>query len=302
MCHPVPVLDQIASRERPDRCPGVTRPWLAEDGALVRLRLVGGALDAATLQALVDLAATYGDGDVHLTKRANLQVRGIPHDDGALPAGFVEGVRVAGLLPSPAHDLVRNVMVSPLTGRLGGRVDLRPAAAELDRLLLADPACAGLAGRFLFVLDDGRGDLVARTADLAAVALDADTVQLRAGGARWGPVVPVAETATALHRLTRRFLDVRGSGPGAPWHVDELDGAGLELVGDDVDRDPRSRAHADPPPYGWLRQDDGRALEHVAVEGGILTPDAAAGVLARAGEHLVVTPWHGLLLPDLEPR
>ncbi len=302
MCHPVPVLDQIASRGRPDRCPGVTRPWLAEDGALVRLRLVGGSLDAAALRALVDLAATYGDGDLHLTKRANLQLRGIPHVDGDVPAGFVDGVRAAGLLPSTAHDRVRNVMVSPLTGRLGGRVDLRAAAAELDRLLLDDPACAALAGRFLFVLDDGRGDLVARTADLAAVALDADTVQLRAGAEQWGPVVPVGETAAALHRLTRRFLDVRGSGPAAPWHVDELADALVEPGAGPLGRDPRSRVHADPPPYGWLRQDDGRALEHVAVEGGILTPDTAADVLARAGAQVVVTPWHGLLLPDLEPR
>ena len=45
-------------RHHADRCPGVLRPWIADDGALVRLRLVGGALSA---QALPDLAVIAGD-------------------------------------------------------------------------------------------------------------------------------------------------------------------------------------------------------------------------------------------------
>lgn len=304
MCHPVPVLDQdlatsprTATRRRPDRCPGVTRPWLADDGALVRLRLVGGVLPTAALRRLLDLAGAFGDGDLHLTTRANVQLRSVPHRDGVLPAAFVAGVRAAGLLPSTSHELVRNVMVSPLSGRSGGRADLRPVAAELDRLLLADAACASLAGRFLFLLDDGRGDLVDRTSDVAAVALDAGTVQVRAGSDQWGPVVAHGEAAGALHSLTRRFLDLRGEGPTAAWHVDELDTPLLTST-----RDERTRVTSAPPSYGRVGQDDGGFAEHVDVPGGRLTAALAARVLDRAGAEVVVTPWRSLLVPDLGAR
>jgi precorrin-3B synthase len=188
-------------------------------------------------------------------------------------------------------------MVSPLTGRVGGRMDARPVAAALDRLLLSDPSCAELSGRFLFILDDGRGDLLERTSDLAAVALDADTVQLRAGADQWGPVVGVSEAAGVLHALTRRFLARRGEGPASAWHVDELDRPMLE-----ADRDSRTRVTTPRPSYGRLRQVDGRLTEHVEVPDGRLGSDLAERLLERAGTEVVVTPWHGLLLPDLEAR
>ena len=210
------------TRTRGDRCPGVFRPWPAEDGALVRLRLVGGRVLADSLAALSRVAAAYGDGDLHLTGRANLQLRALPATDGALAPEVVDAIAATGLLPSPAHELVRNVMVSPQTGLAGGRADLRPVAAELDALLCATPELARLPGRFLFVLDDGRGDLVDRSLDLGLVALDAETAQLRMGSRAWGPVVPLTEAAPALSGLARAFLRVRGDGADAPWHVDEL--------------------------------------------------------------------------------
>lgn len=261
----------------------------------MRLRLVGGTLSTPALRALVALAEEYGDGALHLTSRANVQLRAVPHHDGVLPPAFVATVEACGLLPSTSHELVRNVMVSPLSGRVGGRADLRPVADALDRLLLADPTCAALPGRFLFVLDDGRGDLVDRTSDLAAVALDADTVQVRAGTDQWGPVVDVREAAHVLHTLTRRFLALRGEGPAAAWHVDELDRRMLDQA-----RDDRTRVTSRRPSYGRLRQGDGRFTEHVDAPDGRLTAPLAARLLERAGDEVVVTPWHGVLLPDLE--
>jgi precorrin-3B synthase len=273
----------------------MTRPWLADDGALVRLRLVGGSLPAPALGQLVRTAGEFGDGNVYLTKRANIQLRGIGHRDGRLPTGLLTRVRDAGLLPSETHDLVRNVMVSPLTGRVGGRADLRPVGGALDRLLLADRSCAALPGRFLFVLDDGRGDLAERTSDLAAVALDARTAQLRAGRAQWGPVVAVDEVAEALLSLAKEFLAARGEGSAAAWHVDELRDPLL-----DGPRDVRTRVTSGRPPYGRHRQVDGRDVEHLPVPDGTLTPELAERVLSRAGGEVVVTPWRSVLLPDLE--
>lgn len=206
----------MTERTRRDLCPGLLRPWIADDGALVRVRVPGGAVTTEALGALVQVAGGHGDGTVHLTSRANLQVRGIEHDDGCLPDAVVDVIMATGLVPSTSHERVRNILASPLTGRSGGRADLRPVVADLDTRLCAEPLLAALAGRFLFVLDDGRGDLVERDLDLGLVALDASTAQLRAGTSAWGPVVPLGEAAAALTTLAVRFAELAGSEPSSP--------------------------------------------------------------------------------------
>lgn len=281
-----------AHRSRRDMCPGVLRPWPAADGALVRLRLIGGRIPGASLTALVQVARTYGDGHVHLTGRANLQLRGLPCGTDGLAREVVDAIEATGLLPSRSHELVRNVMVSPMTGLSGGRADLRPVAERLDVALCADANLAGLPGRFLFVLDDGRGDLAGRSTDLGLVALDESTGQLRIGSGRWGATVKLADAASAMTGLARDFLRLRGTGPTAPWHVDELP---YPLVLPES-RDPRSGVEAAPLPYG-----DVGAGHHHAVPGGRLEAAFAARLLELArGRDLVVTPWHGVLVPGSE--
>ncbi|MEV7397681.1 nitrite reductase [Aeromicrobium sp. NPDC092404] len=290
----------MTNRSHPDRCPGVLRPWIAGDGAIVRLRLVGGVLQTSALRDLVGIAADYADGTILLTKRTNLQLRGIDHSDGCVPAVLVDAIAESGLLPSPSHELVRNIMVSPLTGRVAGRADLRETARTLDHLLCAEPDFAALAGRFLFVLDDGRGDVSSRSLDLGLMAVDAETAQLRAGSHHWGPLVPLDEAPGALLSYAAAFLASRGDGETALWHVDELPEGGAELLGIHHARDLRTQVSALPPPYGIIAQDDGRSAEHLAVPDGLLTPELAAEILGRAGSEVIVTPWRSIVIPDLE--
>ena len=289
-----------STRHHADRCPGVLRPWIADDGALVRLRLVGGALSAQALADLALIAGDHADGHLYLTKRANVQLRGIQHTDGCVPEAFVDAVKAAGLLPSPTHELVRNIMVSPLSGRIGGQADLRPVASRLDELLCDDPVFANLAGRFLFVLDDGRGDLVDRSLDVGVMAVDIGAAQVRVGTHHWGEVVELDAVPEVLLDIARRFLDVRGDGDDALWHVDELPDGGSDLLGLNHARDLRTQVASLPAPFGLIAQDDGRSVEHVAVPDGDLTHDLATQVLARAGRDIIVTPWRSLLLPDLD--
>lgn len=269
------------SRTRADLCPGVFRPWPAEDGNLVRLRVPGGQLSRSSLVTLVRIAEEYGDGQVHLTTRANLQVRALPTP---LPVSFTDAVRAAGLLPHPSHELVRNVLASPLTGLVGGRADLRPVAAALDGALCSKPSLANLPGRFLFVLDDGRGDVSDRPLDLGLVAVTSGECQLRLGSRAWGPVVPLAEAAARLAGLAAAFLRVRGEGPTAPWHVDEL-----PTTFDSSPRDPRTQVSSAPVGPG-------------AVAEGVHVVDVPDGLVDRAllerlpGERLVVTPWRSLVV------
>lgn len=279
------------TRQRPDRCPGVLRPWPADDGALVRLRLPGGRLPTRSLLDLIAVAERHGDGVVHLTGRANLQVRGLPLVDGVLPEHVVADVEATGLLPSRAHDLVRNLMASPQTGLAGGRADLRPVVAELDALLCAEPRTARLPGRFLFVLDDGRGDLADRDLDLGLIALDADTAQLRLGTHRWGATVALADAGHALLDLALAFLDARGSAPEVPWHVDELPGP---LATE------HPRAAPDLPATGPLPADEVAGGHHHVPADGVVTRDLAEA-LARDHDLVVVTPWRGLLAPRPDP-
>lgn len=290
----------VPDRDRADRCPGVLRPWIAADGALVRVRVPGGELPTAALRRLAEIAAEFGDGTLQLTKRANLQIRGISHTEGCVPQEFVDALSAAGLLPHPSHELVRNIMVSPLTGRADGRADLRPAARALDLELVADPALAALPGRFLFVLDDGRGDIGGRSLDLGAFAVDEESAQLRVGSRHWGPIVPLAEIAASLALFAARFLAVRGDDEHAPWHVDELpDDVHL---GGNHGQDLRTQVTSLPLPHGRIAQDDGAEAEHVAIPEGVLTKDLADDIVERAGQSVIVTPWRSLILPDLEPR
>lgn len=282
-------------RHRADRCPGVLSPWVAEDGALLRIRLVGGLLGRDQLSGLARLARQYGDGTLHLTARANIQVRGVTLP---VPTEVAEGVAALGLLPSPTHERTRNIMVSPFTGRLGGLADLRPVARQLDERLCADRRLADLPARFLFCLDD-RCDLQDRPADLAAVAVGPNHARLWAGGLT-GDVVHLTEVADALVSLARDFMSLRGTGPSAPWHVSELTGGGTELGPFLPAQDAAPTAPPTTPPYGHLVQDDGCRIRHVEVPGGTLSGGLLDEMLAEATDEVVVTPWRSLLLPDLE--
>lgn len=240
-------------------------------------------MSVRALIGLAEVAQQYGDGLVRVTGRANLQLRALPLVDGALPADVVAAIETTGLLPSRSHDLVRNILVSPQTGLSGGLADVRPAARELDRRLLTDSRLSDLPGRFLFTLDDGRGDLHDRHLDLGLVALDDNLCQLRVGGVP-SVVLPLADSPTALTRLARRFLAHRGTGRDAAWHVNELphplSGATADLTGG---------VCSPPLPYG--RVPGGL---HLDAHGGLARDLIAAWA---ATDHVVLTPWHGVLIP-----
>src|SRR5580700_7638537 len=147
-----------------DRCPGVLRLAEAADGYLARIRLPGGLIGAGQLRMLARLAAELGDGRAELTSRGNVQLRGLAAD-AAEP--LTDQLARAGLFPSPEHDRVRNVLASPLAG-LDGGPDLTAIVQGLDAALCARARLAELPGRFLFAVDDGRGDVAGLGADVVA--------------------------------------------------------------------------------------------------------------------------------------
>ena len=125
------VIAPSPSPSRPsDRCPGVLRPHLAADGAMVRIRIPGGQTTGTALARLGELAQSYGSGLLQLTSRGSVQIRGLPE---VLPDLLADGIAAAGFLPSPSHDRVRNIVATPLTGLSGGHADLRGMITALDQ-------------------------------------------------------------------------------------------------------------------------------------------------------------------------
>ncbi|WP_197677122.1 precorrin-3B synthase [Friedmanniella luteola] len=265
-----------------DRCPGVLRPHQAADGAMVRVRVPGGQTSGTALAALGRAAERHGRGLLQLTSRAGLQVRGLPSD---LPDAFEAAVAAAGFLPSASHERVRNVVASPLTGLHGGLADLRPLVRALDDALQADDALAGLSGRFLFGLDDGRGDVAALEPDLTYRALGPDHGLLVVGADR-GRAVALEDAVPALLALARGFDAARAA--SGVWRVRELPGWVDGLVG----FAPVPVPPAPEPPLGAVG-----AHAVVGVPLGFLSPVQLAAVTAVAGTGaVVVTPWRSLVV------
>lgn len=175
----------------------------AGDGALARVRLPGGRLSATGLAAIRAVAA-LGNGVVEITSRANLQVRGL---DGAA-AKVADRLWRGGLLPSPAHDRVRNIAASPFSNSM--LVD------ALDELLCADPDLSELPGRFLFAVDDpgAAADVELREGALVLAGLQTD-------------LEGTPEVALAA---ARAFLALRTD----EWRLDAHAGAVAERLGGSV--------------------------------------------------------------------
>lgn len=273
-----------------DGCPGALSVHHAADGPLARVRLPGGMLTAAALGALAVAAEEFASGTLELTARGNVQLRGITDND-----ALASALAAAGMLPSATHELVRNIVASPLSGRRGGHTDVRPLVTALDAAILSDPGLADLPGRFLFCLDDGSGDVAGLRADAGALMLDDCSAALLLAGRDTGVRLTHGGVVGALVDVARRFTGQRGTA----WRVGELDDPDVL-----VDGLPRTAASLSPQPVtrapvGWITQDDARVALAAAVPLGVLTA-RQAHFIAAVGAPVVITPWRSLLVCDLD--
>ncbi len=127
---------------------------LSGDGLIVRVRPRGHALSAGDLIAIAAMAETYGNGLIDLTRRANIQLRGVA--ESSLPAVWAELERIGLLGGPPEAEAVRNVLISPLAGADPSEmVDARALADELDAALTQNAALWMLPAKFAFVVDGG---------------------------------------------------------------------------------------------------------------------------------------------------
>ncbi|HTE81557.1 MAG TPA: hypothetical protein VK634_12785, partial [Reyranella sp.] len=163
-------------------CPGVQRPMQSGDGLLVRVRPWVGAFTLEQAAGLADIAATLGNGHIDLTRRANLQVRGLSEDRS--PA-LRDALDRLGLLEA---EEARNVMVDPLAGP-----EARALALALGRAL---PQI--LPSKFGCLVDGGGPlSISGERADIA-LCMTSEGVAVRIGGEWRGVTTPERAVAAAL--------------------------------------------------------------------------------------------------------
>jgi precorrin-3B synthase len=312
----VPATGPATNHAAADRCPGVLRLAVAADGHLARIRLPGGLIDAGQIRVLARLAGELGDGRVELTSRGNVQLRGLAAGD-ADP--LTDQLSQAGLLPSLSHDRVRNVLASPLAGLDGGS-DLTAIVEALDAALCARPRLAELPGRFLFAVDDGRGDVAGLGADVLA--------QVRAGGAVVNGLAvraaatahaAAAEVVTLMLACAEAFLDVRVAEGSTAWRIADLADGPTRVRAAVAVR--LGLAAAAQPPGGSpaparLPASAARPVGPGARPVGVVGPGGTAAVLLAplgrltaaqltwladrvGGRPARITPWRSLVLPDV---
>ncbi|MEO0999947.1 MAG: precorrin-3B synthase [Pseudomonadota bacterium] len=180
-------------------CPGAWTPMTSGDGLIVRVRPRHGRLRAADVRALCDLAEAHGNGLLEVTRRANLQLRGVT--ERAHPS-VLAALETRALLDATAEaERRRNVIVAPFWKP--GDLTARLSAALL----------AGLEGfpelpvKFGVAVDTGAAPVLrAAPADIR-LERDGGGLVLRADGAASGRRVAEGEAVAAAAALARWFAE-----------------------------------------------------------------------------------------------
>ncbi|RCH64437.1 cobalamin biosynthesis protein CobG [Streptomyces sp. SDr-06] len=291
-------------RDRGDACPGALRLHAADDGQLARLRLPGGILTNHQVHALATAAERYGDGHLGITSRGNAELRGIGE---ACGTGLAELLRHTALLPSEQHERIRNIVATPLAGLDDRGHGHTPAwVRALDALLCGQDWTAALSGRFLFVLDDGRGDVAGLGGDVTLLAQAGDTALVRVGPSTLR--VAAGDAPRAALAAARAFLDTAAAAGNGAWRVRELppghpvDLAGaLALAGIPATPAAPPDAHSAAPAPGIVASPDGTyALIVAPVLGRVGAP--ALHALAGPRDEVRITPWRQFVIPGFDER
>jgi precorrin-3B synthase len=185
-------------------CPGALRPMRSGDGLVVRIRPRGGRLDAAQAAEIAELAARHGNGQIDLTSRANLQIRGVS-DRTHLP--LIEGLAELGLLDAdPDSEARRNILVTPFWT---DGDETQSLAAELEQGLAS--AALDLPTKFGFAIDDGKARvLVDASADIRIERDAAGELLVRADGAGLSRRVTRSEAVHVVLALAEWFVTSGG--------------------------------------------------------------------------------------------
>ncbi len=185
---------------------------LTGDGLLVRIHPALGRLAAAQAVAIAVLSSRYGNGEIDVTGRGNLQLRGLT---AAGQAPLIEEIERLGLIEPDEPGPYRLTLVSPLAGL--DETELFDSAAAAVAIEEACQPRSGLPDKFVVTVDGGgRFPLDSIAADLRFVAAGQDRVAVALAGAtglRWiGTLAPtqIVEAARLLIAALASELSITG--------------------------------------------------------------------------------------------
>lgn len=161
-------MRHIASVDRPEDepkqvCPGLFYAVPAQDGQLFRIRVPGGSLTVDQARVLVHFAEQFGEGELQITNRANIQIR---TSQAEIPAETLAVLQQVGLAADPRVDHLRNLMSSPTAGiDPAALIDVRPLIRAFDHQISSRPDLAGLPAKFSIGIDGGEAASVRHRAN-----------------------------------------------------------------------------------------------------------------------------------------
>jgi ferredoxin-nitrite reductase len=185
--HPFDIWDEMLANAAAGRFPKGTDIFLHkfhglfyvapnQHAFMLRLRLPGGIVSSHQAKGLGSVAERFGGGYLHVTTRANLQVReiGATHTTTVLTAIDELGLTSRGA----GADNIRNLTGSPAVGIDPQElIDTRPLTRELHHYILNHRELYGLPRKFNIAFDGGgRLGVLEDTNDIgfAAVAVGSD--------------------------------------------------------------------------------------------------------------------------------
>lgn len=124
----------------------------AQDSYMCRLRIPNGALTHWQFAGLADLAENYGGGYLHVTTRANIQIREITPKNAT---NILEAIQDLGLWSKGSGaDNIRNITGTPTAGVDPQElIDTRPYARAMHHHILNDRSLYGLPRKFNIAFD-----------------------------------------------------------------------------------------------------------------------------------------------------
>jgi len=265
-------------------CPSLFEPMASGDGLLARVKPPLGRLSGEAARALAAASRRWGNGQLELTNRAGLQVRGLSE---ASLRRFQEAMLAAGLAhANPAVERRRNLVVSPLASPAGLGLVI-----ELERWIADDHTLAALPSKFGFAVEAPGGD-----------------IGVKPGAQNWGIRLEGCETEgltaaplAVVQAITHRFLALAAESSEPPRRMAGL----VRRLGPEAlfaGTDARLVAAGAPSPQppsraGWLGSDGAFAL---GLPFGACTAEdlgLAADLAERfADGGLRTSPWRALVL------
>lgn len=310
------------SSVRPSACPGLLRIVQALDGGICRVKLAGGSLTSTQAEAVAEAAQRCASGVLEVTNRSNLQIRGVR---AGCEDKLIQAVIDAGLGPEQsASDDVRNLMISPAAGLDPNAVlDMRPLAADLLALLQGTPAFHALSPKFAIQLDGGEAlTILSHPHDIWLSALPATEPRLAFGLAGCptdrplGSVHP-SQAVQLVEHLVSLFVELAGERHSrmrqlletvpATQLVEQLQARLPFSIGtgasSSADREAQAHRTVQRPPGIFVQRQPGLVMVAAAAPLGRMGSEQLRQVALIAEQfansRLLLTPWQGVLLPDV---